>query len=1047
MKTLLPLGVVVTFGLVGGPGVLAAQHAADPAQLLPRRSAVVPKADEARAEVITGHVTDAASGRPLPNVQVGIVGTTLGATTNAEGRFTIANVGPGAHTLRVILIGFAPQTRAVNVAAGATVTADFQMVAQAVQLEAVVSVGYGTQRRQDVTGSVASVKVEDVPVPVTPNVGQMLEGRVAGAQVTQNNGAPGGGLSVQIRGSASISANSQPLYVVDGVPAITGTSSNDPYQNPLSALNPNDIESIEILKDASSTAIYGARGAAGVVLITTKRGERGSNRVSFDVAYGDQAPAKKLDMLNAKQFATMVNEARANAGLSLSYPQAVVDTLGAGTNWQDLVLHNASQQSYSMSVSGGDDRSRYLLSGSYFDQGGIVIGSGFNRYAGRVNLDRTVSKRFTTGTNLTVSSTQNGIQSSDASLGSSTVMGALWFNPVSPVRNADGSFVLNSPITWPVENPVANTVGLYQRRSLFNTIGNLYGEYEVLDGLRARTSLGVTANFERYRFFAPRTIPAGASSNGSGNEFSGENFNIVSENTLNYRREILGNPLEVLGGFTVQKNRGEELRGNNSQFSNDLLGVYGLGTGTLPGTSTAYNDWALLSWLGRANYNIADKYLLTLTGRRDGSSRFGANNKWGFFPSAALAWRVINEGFMKDQSLFSDLKLRLSYGVTGNQEIGLYNSLARLSGNNYAFGGTTVIGYATSTAAPNPDLKWETTRQSNFGLDMGWLSDRVSASIDYYRSRTNDLLLDVALEASSGFQTQLRNIGSVQNNGFEVSLSTVNFARKNFGWRTTLTGAQNRNKVLDLGVAKELKYTGDKGISGQVGGAVLLIRPGEPLGTFIGYKTNGLYQQGDACPLKSKRPTLDCVPGEYKYVDTNGDGAISAADQTILGNAEPDFYGGLTNEFTAGPFNLNVFFQGSFGGQVLNGPAINTKNVNTFSNQTADALNRWTPQNTNTDVPRANANRPREVYDVHIEDGSFVRLQTVTLAYRIPSRLARGLNNARVYVTGQNLHVWTKYTGFDPEVNSFGGDARARGIDLGAYPRARVWNLGANLTF
>jgi hypothetical protein len=330
---------------------------------------------------------------------------------------------------------------------------------------------------------------------------------------------------------------------------------------------------------------------------------------------------------------------------------------------------------------------------------------------------------------------------------------------------------------------------------------------------------------------------------------------------------------------------------------------------------------------------------------------------------------------------------------------------------------------------------------------MGWLNDRVSASIDYYRSRTNDLLLDVALEASSGFQTQLRNIGSVQNNGFEVSLSTVNFARKNFGWRTTLTGAQNRNKVLDLGVAKELKYTGDKGISGQVGGAVLLIRPGEPLGTFIGYKTNGLYQQGDACPLKSKRPTLDCVPGEYKYVDTNGDGAISAADQTILGNAEPDFYGGLTNEFTAGPFNLNVFFQGSFGGQVLNGPAINTKNVNTFSNQTADALNRWTPQNTNTNVPRANANRPREVYDVHIEDGSFVRLQTVTLAYRIPTRFARGLSNARVYVTGQNLHIWTKYTGFDPEVNSFGGDARARGIDLGAYPRARTWNLGANLTF
>jgi TonB-dependent starch-binding outer membrane protein SusC len=995
---------------------------------------------------ITGRVTDAATTRPLPNVQVQVVGTRLGGMTNAEGRFTIPAVPAGPQTLRAILIGFAPQTRAVTVGAQ-PVSVDLTMTAQAVQLEAVVSVGYGTQRRQDVTGAVSSVRVEDVPVAVTANVGQMLEGRVAGAQVTANNGAPGGGMSVQIRGSSSIAANSQPLYVVDGVPALTGTGSNDPYQNPLASLNPSDIENIEILKDASSTAIYGARGAAGVVLITTKRGQRGQNNVTAEVAYGTQTAANRLDMLNATQFAEMVNEARVNAGQTAAYTQTQIAGFGVGTDWQDQVLRTAPQQSYTLGFSGGDDRTRYLLSGSYFDQGGIIIGSNFTRYSGRINLERNVTSRLTAGTNLTLSSTGNNIQPSDNTLGSSTVMGALWFNPVSPVRNDNGTYVANSPVTWPIENPVANVLERIQKRSLFNSIGNLFAEYELAEGLRARTSLGVTANFERFRAFSPRTIPAGSGSNGSGSMFSGETYNVVNENTLNYRREVFGSNLDLLAGFTAQKNRNETVNAGNSQFSNDLLGVYGLGTGTIPTASSGYSDWGLLSYLGRANYNFRDRYLITVTGRADGSSRFGANNKWGFFPSAALAWRAIDESFMQGQELFSDLKLRLSFGVTGNQEIGLYQSLATLSANNYAFGGGTIIGYATNTRAPNPDLRWETTRQSNIGLDLGWLDNRVTASVDVYRSTTKDLLLSVNLPVTSGYSNALRNVGSVENNGVELALNTLNVARENFSWRTTFTAAANRNKVLDLGIAREIQYTDDKGISGQTGGAVMVIRVGEALGSFYGLKTNGLYQQGDACPLTTRRATLDCVPGEYKYVDTNADGRINSADRVILGNAQADWYGGLSNEFTAGRFNLNVFFQGSFGNEVLNGPAINIRNVNTFSNQTADALNRWTPTNTNTTVPRANANRPREVYDVHVEDGSFVRLASLTLGYRLPERLVRGVSSARLFVTGQNLWVSTDYSGFDPEVNSFGGDARARGIDLGAYPRARVWNFGANVTF
>jgi TonB-linked SusC/RagA family outer membrane protein len=1019
------------------------------AAALPRAHPASTGHASAAAATVSGHVTDA-NGRPLANAQVFVVGTQLRVLSSADGRYAIAGVPDGPQTVRAMLIGFVPQSKSITVS-GASVTVDFALTAQTVQLAPVVTIGYGTQLRRDVTGAVSTVDVADVPVDVTANVGQMLQGRVAGAQVTQDNGAPGGGLSIRVRGSNSIAANSEPLYVIDGVPAVTGSGSNDPYQNPLSSINPNDIESIEVLKDASSTAIYGARGAAGVVLITTKRGRRGQNQVTVDATYGTLTPARTIPMLNGRQFAEMANEGRVNIGKDPFYtPEqiAAIPNGGAGTDWQDLVLQNAAQQSYTVGTSGGDETTRYHLSGGYFDQGGIVVGSGFTRYSGRVNLERNISSRLTAGTNLTLSNTLNRIQSSDNPLGNSTVMGALWFNPASPVTNDDGTYVMNSPVTWPVQNPVANTLGLFQRRSIFSTLGNAFAEYAFSDALKARSSLGVTAGFERFQFFAPRTIPAGVGSQGSASQFSGQSYNVVNENTLDYKRTVLGNALDVLGGFTVQKAHDESLNASNTRFSNDLLGPYGLPTGTLPNISNSgYSESALISYLGRASYNIADRYLVTLTGRADGSSRFGENNKWGFFPSAAVAWRLINEGFMKDQTLFSDLKLRLSYGVTGNQEIGLYNSLATLSGNNYAFGGTTAVGYATNSAAPNPDLKWETTRQTNVGLDLGWLDNRITASIDAYRSTTRDLLLQVDLPAQSGFTSQLRNVGSIRNTGLELSLNTVNVATERFTWRSTLNAAKNNNKVLDLGVAKQIPYTNDKGISGQTGGAVMVLRVGEPLASFYGLRTNGLYQQGDPCPLTTLRPTLDCVPGEYKYVDTNGDGKIDANDRVILGNGQPDWYGGLSNQFTAGPLDVNVFFEGSFGNEILNGPAINSRNVSNLSNQTIDALRRWTPTNTNTDVPRANVNRPRELYDVHVEDGSYIRLQTLAIAYRLPTRLVPHAENARVVLTGQNLHVWTDYTGFDPEVNSFGGDARARGVDLAAYPRTRSWSLGLNLTF
>jgi TonB-linked SusC/RagA family outer membrane protein len=997
---------------------------------------------------IAGRVLESATQRPLAGASVVVDGTRLSAVTRADGSFLLGGVPAGRHTLRVDLIGYGSQTQEVTVAAGETVSAELTLQAAAVALDELVVVGYGTQRRRDLTGAVASVNVQNVQVATTANLGQILQGRVAGAQVIQNNGAPGGGISIRIRGTNSITANSEPLYVIDGIPAVVGTDSQDPYQNPLSRISPSDIESIEILKDASATAIYGARGGPGVVLVTTKRGQRGVGRMTLESTYGVQSAARKLSMLNGRQFAEMANEARSNAGLSQWYTAAEISALGAGTDWQDMVLQDGALQTHALSFSGGDERTRYLVSGSFYDQEGIVIGSEFRRYSGRVNLDRNVTDRLTVGSNLTVSNTHNDIQQTDNSLGHGTVMGALWFNPASPVFDDNGNYIANSPFTWPIQNPVATARELLQRRSIFSAIGNVFGEYELGEGLRFRTLVGVNAGFERYRYFAPSTIPAGSGTRGNANQWSGQSFNLVNENILTYGRAFGSGQLDLTGGFTVQTADNDWIRSANEQFANDLTGVYSLQTGTRPTVESGFDEWSLLSYLGRANYSLSDRYIFTLTGRYDGSSRFGANSKWGFFPSVAFAWRIMNEPFLQNSDAFSDLKLRLSYGMSGNQEIGTYRSLARMTnaGANYAFGGNTVTGFRPDNTAPNPDLKWETTRQLNAGFDLGWLDNRITASIDAYHSVTDDLLLEVQLPATSGFANQVQNVGSVQNRGVELSLSTVNLESARFSWRSTLNVAANRNKVKELGVANEIPGP-DKGIGGQTGGTTVVVRVGEPLGAFLGLRTDGLYQIGDPCPLTTLRPTLDCEPGEYRYVDTNGDGRIDANDRVILGHGHPDFYGGLSNTISMGRLDLNVFLNASVGNDVLNGAAINIRNVNTFSNQTTDALNRWTAQNTNTNTPRANANRPREIYDVHVEDGSYLRLQQVSLGYRMPAGLIPGASSLRVYVSGENLHVWTKYSGFDPEVNSFGGEARSRGIDLGAYPRARTVNVGVNVSF
>ena len=999
---------------------------------------------------ITGSVTGE-TGAPLQGVQVSVVGTQLGARTGADGRYTITAVPAGRHTLRAERVGHTPRTEQVTVSAGGVAEASFQMALQALSLEGVVAVGYGTQRRKDVTGSVASIDLEDVRSTPVVSVDQVLQGRAPGVQVTQTSGAPGGGVSVRIRGTNSISANSEPLYVVDGVPAFVGSldrgGGRGHSTNPLADMSPNDIASIEVLKDASATAIYGSRGANGVVLITTKRGRRGENTVQFESSYGMQEAARTIPVLNATQYAEFVNEARANSNMAPLFTAAQIAGFGEGTNWQKEILRSAPVQNHGLTISGGDDKTRYMVTGGFFDQEGIIVNSGFRRYSARLNLDREVSDRFRIGNSLTVSRTGSDIARTDAGLNSNsgTIDAALKFAPTSPIRDSEGRYILTSPVLVPIANPVATALEIINQRTASRLVGNVFGEYDLTDALLLRVSLGGNAFFERENYYAPTIVQQGATVSGDAIATSLQSAEVINENILTYKRTLRdGHDLDLTGGFTTQNFRSEFVTAAAQGFATDVTGPNNLGAGALPRTpGSGTNEWTLLSGLARANYNLLDRYLFTVTGRADGSSKFGTNSKWGYFPSAAFGWRLSEESFLDGADWLDDLKLRASYGLTGNQEIGTFTSLARLTDVAYIIGGRRQIGYAPAGQAPNPDLKWESTRQLDIGFDAAFLGNRLNVTSDFYRSTTNDLLLVVELPRTTGFSSQLRNIGSVRNWGVELGINTVNVERENFTWSTSFNIARSRNEVLDLGGLETIE-TGTDRVSGAIEGrSATILKLGRPLSSFHGYKVEGIWQVGDDF---SKAPP-EAAPGEYRFLDVNGDRLINAEDRTILGDANPDFFGGMTNNFVLGPVSLDLFLQGTYGNEVLYMSAVDFKSVSGRSNEHAQALDRWTPQRPSNTIPRANFTRARRVTSAQIEDGSFLRLQNVTLGYQLPDGLLPRVSQARVYASGQNLWLSTKYTGYDPEVSSFGGDPTFRGVEIGGYPRARTVNVGINATF
>lgn len=997
-------------------------------------------------QLITGTVADE-KGEPLPGVSVLLKGTQRGTTTNSQGTFQLGVPDKGS-VLVFSFVGY--QTQEISIGNQTTLT--IRLAADDKALSEVVVIGYGAVKKRDLTGSVSSIGATDLKAQPISSFNQALQGRVSGVQVTNSSNAPGGGVTIRVRGGNSISASNDPLYVIDGFPVTNpssaqGANGSANFPNVLSTINPNDIESIEVLKDASATAIYGSRGANGVVLVTTRRGKEGMSNIDFETYYGVSTIYKTLDLATAEEQTALKNEQLRNLGFAErygytpAYPKKPSE-YGVGTNWQKEIYRAAPMQNYQLSASGGTDKLRYLVSGNYFNQDGIVIANNFKRYTGRMNLDARLSNRLKIGTNFLVTySVNNGINETGIT---GPVGAARTISPASPVYDAAGNWQLlnvgpGSGMAS-IPNPVAvlrtSTNVLYTNRVL----GNIFAEYQVLDGLVARVSVGADLLTSRRNvFYTPQTLVANTL-NGYGSNGTASNNNILNENTLTYSRTL--NPdhaFDVVAGITFQSNREDRTYQEVQNFANYTLGANNLGQGSvLLAPTTTAQKWGLNSYLGRVNYRFKDRYLFTLTGRIDGSSRFGANSKYGFFPSGAFAWRVSDEAFLKSSPVVSDLKFRLSYGFTGNDGIGLYNSLSSYVTSRTVFGDTEVLTTQAATIG-NPDLRWEKTGQFDAGIDLGLLNNRFQLTADYYVKTTTDLLLGIDLPATTGFTTVTRNIGSLQNSGFELGISSVNTTGK-LKWTTSGNLSINRNKVLKLADADQYLIT-DQNTSVQT-----IVKVGEPIGSFYGRVFDGVWQSTDAVKAAGTLAQAGDLGGAPRFKDVNGDGVFNnATDRTIIGNGLPKFIYGLTNTVSFKGLDLSIFLQGVQGNQIFNYTRSTTE-----IDPGSTPLKSYIDDHWQTDKPSNNRPSARQ-WNVSnssylIENGSFLRVKNVSLGYRLPIK-AKAIKAARVYVSGQNLLTFTQYSGYDPEVNSNFTSNTTYGIDNYAYPVSRTYTIGGTFTF
>jgi TonB-dependent starch-binding outer membrane protein SusC len=997
--------------------------------------------------IISGRVVDSASRQPLSAVSLRLVGTQRGTMTREDGTFTLPGVPVGPQRVRASRIGFGPQERAVTVTAGSNSTVEFVMSAQAAVLGEMVVTGYGAQRRQSITGSVATVEADQANVGVITNANQMLQGRVAGLQMVTNNGEPGGGAQIRIRGGTSISASNDPLYVVDGVPLQNENPVAGAYgagalngalpRSPLNTINPNDIESITVLKDASATAIYGSRGANGVILIQTRRGLSGRPSIDYDTYIARATPARSLDYLTGDQYRTFVTQQVAAGNL----PASQLTSLGtANTDWEDALFRPGYTTSHNLSFAGGAASTTYRASLNYFDQQGVVISNGLKRYQGRLNAQhQALEGRLGVGLTLTASRVNNDYLAMENGGGFSggVFTNMAIFNPTQPVIDpATGNYYEIGPGAQGTRNPVALAEQITDVAPENRVLGNLTGSLEIIPSLTAQTTLGVDySNAVRQTYF-PLSSPIGASFGGAARQAERSLQNLNFQQLLTFTPRLPDrHELDVVGGYeySTYNNRGFEVISQG--FITDVFQYNNLGAGTpasSPPPVSYIQESKLVSFFSRANYGFAEKYFLTGVIRRDGSSRLAEGNQWSIFPALSASWRLSNEDFMRG-GMFSTLALRAGWGRQGNQAVQPYATQLLLradEGAKYPFGTTLTTGLSAAQVA-NPDLKWETSEQTNFGIDWGIRNDRFTGVLDFYQKTTKDLLLRVSVPQPAVVATRIENIGAVRNRGIEATLDARLIEAATRTLSSGLVLSVERSEVRDLGAGRNFIITGSVFGQGQSGRSSQRLIPGQPLGTFWGatfLRVNSAGRQVFACQATS----VGCVNGET--FDPTG------SDEGIIGNANPAFSVGFHSNGTFNSFDASWNWRGEFGRDVFNNTALvySTKgNAKQGRNFLASAL----------DDP-IGINEPAIYSSRWIENGRFIRLQNATVGYtfNLPQLGGRA---TRVYVSGDNLLLFTPYSGYDPEVFT---DANqdgigTRGIDYLTYPRARTITTGVRLQF
>ncbi|MEN0054942.1 MAG: TonB-dependent receptor [Mucilaginibacter sp.] len=1006
------------------------------------------------AEEITGVITDE-NGETMPGVTVKAKNSGTAAQSDKDGKFTIkAAIGD---VLVFSFVGY--QTREVTIASKniGRVT----LASAAIALDEVVAIGYGKIRKSDLTGSVARFSAKDVDKTPVTSIDQALQGKVSGVQITSSSGAPGAGLSFVVRGGNSLGSN-QPLIILDGYPIDLGNGNltlgasadigQQPGVNPLAALNPNDIESVEVLKDASSTAIYGSRGANGVVIITTKRGKKGKDQVSLSYRTDVSNIRRKLAVLNTSDFINYANEGALNDGIDSIYKSDVLPgLLGVNNYWQDQIYRTATSNTYQVAASGGDDKGQYYLGADYAGINGIVTNSNYKRGSVRFNYDRKVSSALNVKLSMNASKATSrlGLNSGQTGLVSSNaISGALFFKPLNNGTTTDGESdqtVVDNPIT------VVNLLKDVTETNLVSS--NLTADLKLTKALTARANIGAYNTSSLRQSYSPLGTFTGNQFNGYAFRAQSGRFNYLTEFTLNYAEKFAKHAIDAVAGYTWQKWDQKGMGTSASGFPNDNLNYENFQSAKSPGTTTTqHQQWALGSYLGRINYSFNDRYLLTFSGRADGSTRLAQGHKWSFFPSGAFAWKISEEKFFKDNiKAISSMKLRVSYGLSGNQNIAVGGTQSTLGTDAYVINGAIVKGYTQNNIA-NPVLGWEVTKALNIGTDISLFDDRLQFTVEAYRKVTNDLLISLPIPANTGFSTYLTNSGSVENRGLEFDF-TARVINRPLTWTMTGNISFNRNKMLSLG------RLGDNGnifgpnylsAGSQLNQPLHIARLGNPVGSFYGYRINGIYQTAEE--VAAGPEAASAKPGDYRFVDLNGDNTITADDRQIIGNPNPQYIFGWTNNLAYKKFTFSFFFQGSIGNDIIN---LNRYRLDALSgnnyNVSQEAYDgRWTGTGTSNTYPRARsvaAYFNTRFSDFIVEDGSYVRLKNVTLGYTLPVKKIHIISNATVFVTATNLLTFTKYTGYDPEVNADYGSGLSQGVDNGTYPQSKTFTAGINIKF